>query len=90
MYANTLVVAHAGHWAAGLLYLAPVVIVVGALGWQSYKDHRDERDENARGDRPEAGPRRRLAQGLTWSLMSCTPASSSSTSKMPSMSALKT
>jgi hypothetical protein len=32
--------AHAGHWLAGLLYLAPVLIVVGALGWQSLKDRR--------------------------------------------------
>lgn len=36
-----LILAHAGHWLAGLLYLAPVVIVVGALLWQSYKDRRD-------------------------------------------------
>ncbi len=27
-----LILAHAGHWFSGLLYLAPVVIVVGALG----------------------------------------------------------
>jgi hypothetical protein len=35
-----LIVAHAGHWLAGLLYLAPVVIVVGALVFQSWKDRR--------------------------------------------------
>jgi hypothetical protein len=35
-----LILAHAGHWFAGLLYLAPVVIVVGALGFQSIKDRR--------------------------------------------------
>ena len=34
-------VAHAGHWLASLLYLAPVVIVVGALGFQSWKDRRE-------------------------------------------------
>jgi hypothetical protein len=34
--------AHAGHWLAGLLYLAPVVIVVGALVWQGYRDRRLE------------------------------------------------
>ena len=33
-------IAHAGHWLAGLLYLAPVVIVVGALAFQSWKDRR--------------------------------------------------
>lgn len=42
-----MIIAHAGHWAAGLLYLAPVVIVVGALMWQSFKDRRDERREAA-------------------------------------------
>jgi hypothetical protein len=36
----TLILAHAGHWLAGLLYLAPVVIVVGALIFQSWKDRR--------------------------------------------------
>jgi cytochrome c-type biogenesis protein CcmH/NrfF len=46
---NSLVLAHSGHWAAGLLYLAPVVIVVGALLWQGYKDRRDERDEASSG-----------------------------------------
>ena len=32
--------AHAGHWLAGLLYLAPVLIVVGALAYQSWRDRR--------------------------------------------------
>lgn len=36
----TIPMAHAGHWLAGLMYLAPVLIVVGALGWQSLKDRR--------------------------------------------------
>jgi hypothetical protein len=36
-----LILAHAGHWLAGLLYLAPVLIVVGALVLQSWKDRRD-------------------------------------------------
>jgi hypothetical protein len=35
-----MIIAHAGHWLAGLLYLAPVVIVVGALLFQSWKDRR--------------------------------------------------
>lgn len=35
-----LILAHVGHWLANLLYLAPVVIVVGALGYQSIKDKR--------------------------------------------------
>jgi hypothetical protein len=40
-----LILAHAGHWLAGLLYLAPVVIVVGALVFQSWKDKRRGDDE---------------------------------------------
>jgi len=28
-----MVFAHAGHWAAQLLYLAPVIAMVGALVW---------------------------------------------------------
>ena len=46
MSGAVLILAHAGHWIAGLLYLAPVVIVVGALGYQSWKDKR-------RGDDPD-------------------------------------
>jgi hypothetical protein len=36
--------AHAGHWIAGLLYLAPVLVVVGALAWQTRKDRRERVD----------------------------------------------
>jgi hypothetical protein len=43
--AAVLILAHAGHWLAGLLYLAPVVIVVGALGYQSWKDRREGPDD---------------------------------------------
>jgi 4-hydroxybenzoate polyprenyltransferase len=45
-----LILAHAGHWLAGLLYLAPVLIVVGALLYQSWKDKRrgdDDPDDDA-------------------------------------------
>jgi|HigsolmetaAR202D_1030399.scaffolds.fasta_scaffold10011_4 hypothetical protein len=41
----TPVIAHAGHWLAGLLYFAPVLLVVGALWWQSRRS-RDEDDED--------------------------------------------
>ena len=37
--------AHAGHWAVGLLYLAPVLIVVGFLGVQWWKDRRAGPDD---------------------------------------------
>jgi hypothetical protein len=35
--------AHAGHWFAGLLYLAPVAILAGALWIQSQRDKRKDR-----------------------------------------------
>ena len=31
-------IAHAGHWIGQLLYLAPVVALVGALAWAKFKD----------------------------------------------------
>jgi len=33
-------VAHAGHWAVSLLYLAPVAVVVGGLAVQAWRDRR--------------------------------------------------
>ena len=33
-------IAHVGHWAINLLYVAPLVVAVGVLGWQSMKDRR--------------------------------------------------
>ena len=33
-------IAHAGHWLINLLYVAPLLIAVGVLGWQSMKDRR--------------------------------------------------
>ena len=45
MSAAVLILAHAGHWLAGLLYLAPVVIVVAALLYQSWKDRREHGDD---------------------------------------------
>lgn len=33
-------VAHVGHWAVNLLYVAPLVVAVGVLGYQSLKDRR--------------------------------------------------
>ncbi len=32
--------AHAGHWLVQLLYVAPLVIVIGVLGYQALKDRR--------------------------------------------------
>jgi hypothetical protein len=32
--------AHAGHWIASLLYVAPVALIVGALLFQSWREKR--------------------------------------------------
>jgi hypothetical protein len=32
--------AHAGHWIASLLYVAPVALIVGALLWQNWREKR--------------------------------------------------
>ena len=37
--------AHVGHWAINLLYVAPLVIAVGVLGYQSLKDRRQLKRE---------------------------------------------
>jgi hypothetical protein len=35
-----LITAHAGHWLLGLLYVAPVAVIVGVLWVQSWRDKR--------------------------------------------------
>lgn len=30
--------AHAGHWLVNVLYLAPVLVLGAALGWQSFRE----------------------------------------------------
>jgi predicted MFS family arabinose efflux permease len=46
--------AHAGHWIASLLYVAPVALIVGALLWQSWREKRRKGEEPPR-SRPERG-----------------------------------
>ena len=36
----SLQLAHSGHWAVNLLYVAPLLIAVGVLAYQSRKDRR--------------------------------------------------
>jgi len=36
----SLPIAHSGHWLVNLLYVAPLVVAVGVLGYQSLKDRR--------------------------------------------------
>jgi hypothetical protein len=47
-----LTLAHAGHWAVNLLYVAPLLIAVGVLGYQSVKDRRQVRREGGEVRRP--------------------------------------
>ena len=45
-------IAHAGHWAVNLLYVLPLVVAVGVLGWQSMKDRRAVKRGESPGRRP--------------------------------------
>jgi len=47
-------IAHAGHWAINLLYVAPLVIAVGVLSVQSMKDRRKVKSGEREGRRPPA------------------------------------
>jgi hypothetical protein len=40
--------AHAGHWIASLLYVAPVALIVAALLWQNWREKRRKGDEPPR------------------------------------------
>lgn len=44
----SLSLAHSGHWAVNLLYVAPLLIAMGALGYQSMKDRRQVKRDNTR------------------------------------------
>ena len=48
--------AHAGHWAVNLLYVAPLIIAVGVLGYQSVKDRRRLKSEGGEARRPPDPP----------------------------------
>jgi hypothetical protein len=53
----TLPIAHAGHWAVDLLYVAPLLVAVGVLGYQSMKDRRAvRRDGEPVARRPPSEP----------------------------------
>ena len=40
--------AHAGHWVASLAYLAPLLFLIGVIGWGKHKERRDRRAGSAR------------------------------------------
>lgn len=41
--------AHVGHWLVNLIYLAPVIVVVLALTWQTRRDKRERREAAVEG-----------------------------------------
>ena len=47
-------IAHVGHWVVNLLYVAPLLVAVGVLGYQSVKDRRQLRREGGDVRRPPA------------------------------------
>ncbi len=51
-----ILLAHAGHWAAQLLYLAPVLAMVGAILWSKIRGHGNEHGEDV-DDPQETWPR---------------------------------
>lgn len=48
----TMPLAHAGHWAAQILYLMPVLAMVGALAWAKFRGRHFSAEEH---DVPPAG-----------------------------------
>lgn len=48
-----IVLAHAGHWLSSLLYVVPLLVVFGALGWQVRKDKREAAEGGGLGSNPE-------------------------------------
>jgi uncharacterized membrane protein SirB2 len=53
---SALPLAHAGHWLVNVLYLVPLVIVVGMLAVSSIRDRRAEAAEAAGGASPPPPP----------------------------------
>jgi hypothetical protein len=50
-------IAHAGHWAVDLLYVAPLLVAFGVLGYQSAKDRRAiKREGGETGRQPPTEP----------------------------------
>jgi hypothetical protein len=47
--------AHAGHWALDLLYLAPVVFVLMAIGREKVAQRREEREEREGANLDQSG-----------------------------------
>ncbi len=52
----TIPIAHAGHWAVDLLYVAPLLIAVSVLGLQTMKDRRALKRDGGEARRPPSQP----------------------------------
>lgn len=50
----TVPLAHAGHWYHAVLYMAPVVLIAGALWWSGRRDARERAERTAQP--PEVPP----------------------------------
>ena len=48
-----LVLAHAGHWLVQLIYLVPLVVLVGVILVGRRRDKREAANEQVRGERDE-------------------------------------
>jgi threonine/homoserine/homoserine lactone efflux protein len=42
------VLAHIGHWSTSLMYLGPVVLLVGYLGVQTWRDRRRSKEDDGK------------------------------------------
>jgi hypothetical protein len=47
---STFVIAHAGHWLPQLLYIAPLVVLIGAIGLGRLRERREPREGRRRED----------------------------------------
>jgi hypothetical protein len=50
---TAMVLAHAGHWLPQLLYLAPLVVLIGAIAVGRLRERRERREA---APRPDSGP----------------------------------
>lgn len=52
-----IILAHAGHWLTSLLYVVPIVVVLGALGFQVVREKRRAAAEGHEEPPPVGGER---------------------------------
>lgn len=54
--AQIVVVGHAGHWLANLLYLLPVVVLAAGIAWQRWNDRNSTRERDGEESDPVSRP----------------------------------